>query len=287
MAEVRAAAPRASHKAPTEPRSPLRARRRRSRGGRRGPSGQDLHLQVKAAVMRVDDRIGKAGADRQIGTREALLDQPARADLAARLLVIGDVQFDRAVEPRAAFLDGQHGEGVSGDIRLRHRRPAPDHPAVDDRRAVRIVRPPRPGRHHVAMRIERDRRAPLPETAPHDQVGRRDHAVGLDEVLGNLEPLDLKAKSFQERGDDFCGAVAIPGRIVRRNLHDLGQEAGLGFGCSRTKSWIALSTGVIASSPFRPARTRSPRRASRHRPASHARAGLRARSHSRGRYGGW
>ena len=43
-------------------------------------------------------------------------------------------------------------------------------------------------------------------------------------------PLDLKAKSFQERGDDFCGAAAIPGRIVRRNLHDLGEEARLSFG---------------------------------------------------------
>ena len=43
-------------------------------------------------------------------------------------------------------------------------------------------------------------------------------------------PLDLKTKSFQECGDDFRGAVAISGRIVRRNFHDLGEEARLGFG---------------------------------------------------------
>ena len=43
-------------------------------------------------------------------------------------------------------------------------------------------------------------------------------------------PLDLKAEAFQERGDDFCGAVAIAGRIVGRNLDDLGEEARLRFG---------------------------------------------------------
>ncbi len=80
------------------------------------------------------------------------------------------------------------------------------------------------------MRVERDRRAPLPETAPDDQVGRRNHAIGLDEVLRDLAPLDLKAKSLQECGDDFRGAAAISGRIVRRNFHDLGEEARLRLG---------------------------------------------------------
>ena len=79
------------------------------------------------------------------------------------------------------------------------------------------------------MGVERDRRA-LPKLAPGDQVGRRNHAVGLDEGLGNLVPLDLKTKPFQERGDDFRGAAAITGRIVRRNFHDFGEEARLRFG---------------------------------------------------------
>ena len=80
------------------------------------------------------------------------------------------------------------------------------------------------------MGVERDRAPALPEPAPRDQVGRRDHAVGLDEVFRNLVPLDLEAKPFQQRGDDFGRAVAIAGRIVRRNLHDLGEEARLRLG---------------------------------------------------------
>ena len=112
--------------------------------------------------MRVDDRIGEARADRQIRTREALLEQITRADLAARLLVIGDVQFDRAVERRAALFERQHRERVSRNVRLRHRGSAPNHPAVDNLRAVRVVRPARTRRHHVAMRVERDRRPPCP-----------------------------------------------------------------------------------------------------------------------------
>src|SRR5271163_783966 len=79
------------------------------------------------------------------------------------------------------------------------------------------------------MRVERDRRA-LPEPAPGDQVGRRNHAVGLDEPLGNFVPLDLKTKSFQKRGDNFGGTATISGRIVRGRLHDLGKEARLRFG---------------------------------------------------------
>jgi hypothetical protein len=79
------------------------------------------------------------------------------------------------------------------------------------------------------MGVERDRRA-LPEPAPGHQVGRRNHAVGLDEALGNLVPLDLKIKSFQECGDNFGGTAAISGRIVRRNFDDLGKKARLRFG---------------------------------------------------------
>src|SRR5277367_2726160 len=79
------------------------------------------------------------------------------------------------------------------------------------------------------MGVERDRRAP-PEPAPDDQVGRRNHAVGLDKGLGNLVPLDLKTQSFEECGDDFRGAAAITGRIVGRNLDDLGEKTRLRFG---------------------------------------------------------
>src|ERR1700722_20704355 len=80
------------------------------------------------------------------------------------------------------------------------------------------------------MRVERDRGPPFSEPTPGDQVGRRNHAIGLDEGLGNFVPLDLKPKSFQERSDDFRGATAISGGIVRWNLDDLGKKARLRFG---------------------------------------------------------
>src|SRR6185437_10224894 len=89
-------------------------------------------------------------------------DEIARADLAARLLVIGHVQFDRAVELGPALFKRKYGEGVSGDVRLRHRDTAPDHPAVDDFCAVRVARPARSRRHHVAMGVEGNCRPPCP-----------------------------------------------------------------------------------------------------------------------------
>jgi hypothetical protein len=58
-------------------------------------AAKDLDLQVKGAIVRVDDCVREPSADRQIRTREAVLEQVARADLAACLLVISDVQFDR------------------------------------------------------------------------------------------------------------------------------------------------------------------------------------------------
>ena len=79
------------------------------------------------------------------------------------------------------------------------------------------------------MRVERDRRATLPEPAPHDQIGRRDHAVGLDERFRNLVPLDREAEAFEELGDRLGGAGAIARRIVGRDLDDLGEEARLGL----------------------------------------------------------
>ena len=65
--------------------------------GHRGVRGAavDLHLEMQAAIVGVDHGVGEAGAEREVGFADALLDQPARADLAARLLVVGEVQLDR------------------------------------------------------------------------------------------------------------------------------------------------------------------------------------------------
>ncbi len=71
---------------------------RRHRGVRR--AADHLDLQMQAAVMRVDDGVGKPGADRQVRPRDALPQQPGRPDLAAHLLVIGQMQLD-ACRPAA------------------------------------------------------------------------------------------------------------------------------------------------------------------------------------------
>ena len=67
----------------------------------RGMGLAALHrdFEMQHAVVRGDHRIGEAGADREIGLADLLVEQPFRADEAAGLLVIGQMQFDRAVEP--------------------------------------------------------------------------------------------------------------------------------------------------------------------------------------------
>jgi hypothetical protein len=84
---------------------------RGQQGGRRlqridagiGPRGMgrlalDPHLKMQAAIMGDGNVVGKAGADRVIGLGDALGQQPAGADQPARLLVIGQVQLDRALQ---------------------------------------------------------------------------------------------------------------------------------------------------------------------------------------------
>ena len=68
--------------------------RLRLRGVRRLAGDHDL--EVQAAVVRGDDAVGEAGADREVGLGEALLQQPFRPDRAARFLVVGQMQLDRA-----------------------------------------------------------------------------------------------------------------------------------------------------------------------------------------------
>ena len=63
-------------------------------GGVRPAVQRDLELQ--AAVVRGDDLVAEAGGDQQVGLRQLLREQPAGAELAAELLVVGEVQLDAA-----------------------------------------------------------------------------------------------------------------------------------------------------------------------------------------------
>ena len=63
-----------------------------------GRATAHLDLQMQAAIVGVDNRVRKAGAERQIRLRQAFRQQQGWADLAADLLVIGQVQFDGALQ---------------------------------------------------------------------------------------------------------------------------------------------------------------------------------------------
>ena len=78
-------------------------------------------FEMQHAVVRGDHRVGEARADREIGLADALVQQPFRPDEAAGLLVVGQMQFDRAVEPGRIVLQRQQREGIAREIRFRHR----------------------------------------------------------------------------------------------------------------------------------------------------------------------
>ena len=65
---------------------------------------RDRHLEMQAAVVCGDDGVGESGGDRGIGPGQPLVEQPFRADDAADLLVIGEVELkrSRSLSPSAA-----------------------------------------------------------------------------------------------------------------------------------------------------------------------------------------
>ena len=181
---------------------------------------------MQAAVVGDDHRVAETRADDRVGLRYALRQQPARTDLAALLLVVGQVQLDRALQGRAGFHQREQGEGVGGKIGLRHGDAAAEHLAIGDLGAIGIMGPARAGRDHVAMGVQRDRRAGADAMA-HHEIGRRDHASGARDSLGHGVPLDGEAELLQQLGRAGGVGRAIAGRIVRGNLHQFGEEPRL------------------------------------------------------------
>jgi len=60
---------------------------------------RDFHLQ--AAVVRGHDLVAEARGEQQVGVRELVAQQPARAEFAAEFLVVGEVQLDCALQRQA------------------------------------------------------------------------------------------------------------------------------------------------------------------------------------------
>ena len=160
-----------------------------------------LDLEMQAAVVGRHDAVGEAGRDDEIRLGDALLEEIARPDQAARLLIEGEVQLHGARQRQTALAQGQQRIRVGGEIGFRHGNAAAIHDAVDDLGAVRWMRPPRARRHDIAMRVQRDRR-PRPEPMPHDQIGGADHAVGGGPLLRNgsaFQPRDRGLRAIARR----------------------------------------------------------------------------------------
>ena len=113
------------------------------------------------------------------------------------------MQFHRAVEAGRIVLQRQQRERIGRKIRFRHRRAAAIDRAALLLRAIGIVRPALPRRHHVAVRVQRDHRS-RSEALAHDEVGHRHHAVLFHHVVRHRVALDLEA----ELSSSACAACA-------------------------------------------------------------------------------
>jgi len=131
---------------------------------------RDFHLQ--AAVVRGDHLVAKARGDHQVGLGELVSEQPARPQLAAKLLVVGEVQLNNAAERGAQRLERAHRKGEGGEIAFVHCRRAAIEFAVPDLAAIGVLGPSFARRHGVAMRVQGNGFA-LTVVAAHDQVGDR------------------------------------------------------------------------------------------------------------------
>ena len=196
--------------------------------GRVARTSAHVDFEMQAAVVRRRDRVGEARADREVGVRHALREQPRRAEGAADLLVVGEMQLDGAIERRAERRRMQQRaqrKRVRGEIGFRHGDAASVHDAVAHDRRVRIHRPVLAGRHDVAVRVERDRRAAAAaEVRAHDQVRARRHAVRRSLFGGHRVALDVKSHRFEQRSGARGVRRAVAGRIVGRLPDEFGQK---------------------------------------------------------------
>jgi hypothetical protein len=78
-------------------------------GGVRSQAVQ-RHFHLQAAVVGGDHLVAEAGRDQQVGLGEALVQQPARTEFTAKLLVVGEVQLDTTLERRAQRLQRAHAK---------------------------------------------------------------------------------------------------------------------------------------------------------------------------------
>ncbi|MNR22036.1 hypothetical protein D3C85_1389700 [compost metagenome] len=154
-----------------------------------------------------------------------MLEQPAGSHQAAEFLVVGEVQFDRAMGGSGHRLQRAHGEREAGEVAFADGGGAAVQAAVFDLGAIRIMCPAVAGRHHVAMGIERHAAPAVAVFATHDQVGDGLHPIIADVLGGHGMGLGLQAEALQQFGGALGVGRVVAGRRVGGHAHQFLQEA--------------------------------------------------------------
>ncbi|CAN6484085.1 unnamed protein product [Victoria cruziana] len=217
------------------------------------------HLKLQAAVVGRDHLVAETGRDHQIRLGVAVLQQPARAKLAAKLFVVGEVQLDAAVLGFGDGLECPHCVRVGGEVALAHGGGAAVHLAVHHLGTIGVVGPAFAGRHHVTMGIERDGWATRAITAAHDEVGDALQAGGVDLGLGHGIGFNLPAPGVQQFGRALGVGCVVARRRVGGHAHKLAEEGGFFvemlvwlMGRSRCRRWPAAAEGSGRRAPQGP-----------------------------------
>ena len=169
---------------------------------------RDLHLQ--AAVVRGDDLVAEAGGNHQVRVNHFVPEQPARADLATKLLVVGEQQFDLPSLRSGHGFQRPHRKRVGRKVTLADRSRAAVDLSVFDFAAIGVVGPALARRDHIAVRIEQHG-----ATGP---VGAAHHEVG-DALQPRSSHVGLRHRVFfgiQAHGAQQVGGTVGVWRIVAR-----------------------------------------------------------------------
>ena len=182
---------------------------------------RDFHLQ--AAVVAGDHLVAETCGDQQVRLGQALAQQPARAEFAAELLVVGEIQLHAALAIRLHRFDRPRGEGEGREVAFADGRGAAIELAVDDLAAIGVVGPALTGRHDIAVRVQTDRSAGA-VSASHDQVGEALESCGPHLMRRHRVLLGFETKSLEQFGRAIGMGRVVARRRVGRYLHQLLQE---------------------------------------------------------------
>ena len=190
-------------------------------------------LEMKAAVVRIHDGVGKPRRDHEVRPGETAIEQEFWPDFAAGLLIVSEMQLDGATELRTStrrIFKRQQRKCIGREIGFRNRNAAPEHDRtvrpVGNLGPVRIMRPAEPGRHHSPWALSASV-GPSPKrcrtirfvalTMPQACARSRRHRMRLDR---ETEPFQQVSRARR-----VCRAIAR--RVVARHLHELGQKLRL------------------------------------------------------------